>query len=97
MEELKKRLEQSLKVRVKDSFHLISYLKVEEGDLSEIRLTYFPIRGRAEIARLILVQAGVDYQDIRIKSRPLRVVVFDFESSSSRVVVKSSSIESSIE
>ena len=58
MEELKKRLEQSLKVRVKDSFHLISYLKVEEGDLSEIRLTYFPIRGRAEIARLILVQAG---------------------------------------
>merc|ERR1711936_588429 len=53
MEELKKRLEQSL--------------KVEEGDLSEIRLTYFPIRGRAEIARLILVQAGVDYRDIRIK------------------------------
>ena len=67
MEELKKRLEQSLKVRVKDSFHLISYLKVEESDLSEIRLTYFPIRGRAEIARLILVQAGVDYRDIRIK------------------------------
>merc|ERR1712226_821086 len=53
MEELKKRLEQSL--------------KVEENDLSEIRLTYFPIRGRAEIARLILVQAGVDYRDIRIK------------------------------
>ena len=32
-----------------------------------------------------------------IIGRPLRVVVFDFESSSSRVVVKSSSIESSIE
>ncbi len=34
---------------------------------------------------------------LSVMSRPLRVVVFDFESSSSRVVVKSSSIESSIE
>ena len=34
---------------------------------------------------------------VRLTVRPLRVVVFDFESSSSRVVVKSSSIESSIE
>ena len=76
MEELKKRLEQSLKVRAKDSFHLISYLKVEEGDLSEIRLTYFPIRGRAEIARLILVQAGVDYRDIRIKREDFLKVTF---------------------
>ena len=76
MEELKKRLEQSLKVRVKDSFHLISYLKVEEGDLSEIRLTYFPIRGRAEIARLILVQAGVDYRDIRIKREDFLKVTY---------------------
>ena len=59
-----------------DSFHLISYLKVEEGDLSEIRLTYFPIRGRAEIARLILVQAGVDYRDIRIKREDFLKVTF---------------------
>ena len=42
-------------------------LKVETKNLEEIRLTYFPVRGRAEIARLILVQAGVAYQDIRIK------------------------------
>ena len=42
-------------------------LKVQTDDLDEIRLTYFPVRGRAEIARLILVQAGVAYQDIRIK------------------------------
>ena len=42
-------------------------LKAETSDLEEIRLTYFPVRGRAEIARLILVQAGVTYQDIRIK------------------------------
>ena len=34
---------------------------------------------------------------VGLVGRPLRVVVFDFESSSSRVVVKSSSIESSIE
>jgi len=53
MEELKKLLEQSL--------------KVEANDLDEIRLFYFPVRGRAEIARLILAQAGVAYQDIRIK------------------------------
>ena len=42
-------------------------LKVETNNMEEVRLTYFPIRGRAEIARLILVQAGVAYQDIRIK------------------------------
>ena len=42
-------------------------LKVETNNMEEIRLIYFPIRGRAEIARLILVQAGVAYQDIRIK------------------------------
>jgi len=41
--------------------------EVETNDLDEMRLTYFPIRGRAEIARLIFVQAGVAYQDIRIK------------------------------
>ena len=40
---------------------------MQTDDLDEIRLTYFPVRGRAEIARLILVQAGVAYQDIRIK------------------------------
>lgn len=29
-------------------------------------LTYFPIRGRAEVPRLILEQAGVSYEDKRI-------------------------------
>ena len=42
-------------------------LEAETKDLDEIRLFYFPIRGRAEIARLILAQAGIAYQDIRIK------------------------------
>jgi len=34
---------------------------------TKIKLTYFNVRGRAEPARLILAQAGVDYQDIRIE------------------------------
>ena len=32
----------------------------------KIKLTYFNVRGRAEIARLILAQAGVEYEDHRI-------------------------------
>lgn len=34
---------------------------------SNIKLTYFNLRGRAEIPRLILAQAGVDYEDERIE------------------------------
>merc|ERR1711997_744712 len=34
---------------------------------TKIKLTYFNVRGRDEPARLILAQAGVDYQDIRIE------------------------------
>ena len=34
---------------------------------TNIKLTYFNVRGRAEPARLILAQAGVDYEDIRIE------------------------------
>ena len=33
----------------------------------KIKLTYFNTRGRAEPSRLILAQAGVDYEDIRIE------------------------------
>jgi len=33
---------------------------------SKIKLTYFNVRGRAEISRLILAQAGVAYEDHRL-------------------------------
>ena len=33
---------------------------------AKIKLTYFDLRGRAEVARLILAQAGVEYEDERI-------------------------------
>merc|ERR1719369_1946186 len=34
--------------------------------MSDIKLTYFNLRGRAELSRLILAQAGVEYEDCRI-------------------------------
>lgn len=34
--------------------------------MSSYKLTYFDIRGKAEIIRLILAQVGVEYEDIRI-------------------------------
>merc|ERR1711988_1051698 len=52
MGELRKRLGESLKVKT--------------GNCEEIRLTYFPARGRAEISRLILKHAGVKFDDIRL-------------------------------
>merc|ERR1712200_149219 len=52
VEELRKRLGESLKVKT--------------GNCEEIRLTYFPARGRAEISRLILAHAGVKFDDIRL-------------------------------
>merc|ERR1712038_1843949 len=52
VEELRKRLAESLKVKT--------------GNCEEIRLTYFPARGRAEISRLILKHAGVKFDDIRL-------------------------------
>merc|ERR1719305_460107 len=52
MEDLRKRLSESLKV------------KTSNGE--DIRLTYFPARGRAEISRLILAYAAVKYDDIRL-------------------------------
>ena len=35
--------------------------------MSNIKLTYFNLRGRAELARLILAQAEVEYEDKRIQ------------------------------
>jgi glutathione S-transferase len=32
-----------------------------------IKLVYFNARGRAELARLILAQAGADYEDKRVE------------------------------
>merc|ERR1711910_230947 len=52
VEELRKRLGESLKVKT--------------GNCEEIRLTYFPPRGRAEISRLILKHAGAKFDDIRL-------------------------------
>ena len=34
---------------------------------AKIKLTYFNLRGRAEVARLILAQAGAEYEDNRIE------------------------------
>ncbi len=39
---------------------------VDEGPVPKIRLTYFDGAGRAELSRLILAAAGLDYEDRRI-------------------------------
>jgi len=48
----------------------------------KIKLTYFETRGRAEISRLILAQAGVPYEDIRLTQEDWKVYkpskTFDF-------------------
>ena len=33
----------------------------------KIKLVYFDAEGRAELTRMILAQAGVEYEDVRIK------------------------------
>ena len=35
--------------------------------MGKLKLTYFNGRGRGEAARLILAQAGVHYEDVRIE------------------------------
>ncbi len=35
--------------------------------MGKLKLTYFNGRGRGEPSRLILAQAGVDYEDVRIE------------------------------
>ena len=34
--------------------------------MSTYKLTYFPLRARAELARFVFAQAGVKYEDVRI-------------------------------
>ncbi len=36
--------------------------------MATIKLTYLDYKGRAELVRFILVQAGVDFEDNRIKA-----------------------------
>ena len=35
--------------------------------MAGLKLTYFNAKGRAEVARLILAQAGIEYEDNRIE------------------------------
>ena len=35
--------------------------------MGKMKLVYFNVRGRAEVARLILAHAGADYEDSRIQ------------------------------
>merc|ERR1712062_223052 len=65
VEELRKRLGESLKVKT--------------GNCEEIRLTYFPARGRAEISRLILKHAGVKFDDIRLTGEDFAKILFSPE------------------
>ena len=47
----------------------------------KIKLFYFNARGRAELARLILAQAGVEYEDVRFpredwpKHKPSKILL----------------------
>ena len=45
---------------------------------SSIKLTYFDVRGRTEIARLILAYAGVDYQDERLTGQTANILFLNF-------------------
>ena len=35
--------------------------------MAPVKLTYFNLKGRAELSRLILAEAGVDYEDCRLE------------------------------
>ena len=76
------------KFEEKNSFQMKFYVEIENTN-SWVVVVY-KLQGKYE-------NTIVFYLLKYLICRPLRVVVFDFESSSSRVVVKSSSIESSIE
>ena len=48
-----------------------------EYRMAEIKLTYFPTTGRAEVSRLILAHAGVKYEDERISFDQFRAIKED--------------------
>ena len=37
-----------------------------DATMSTYKLTYFPVRGRAEVIRFVFAQAEVKYEDVRI-------------------------------
>ena len=49
--------------------------------MGKMKLIYFNLRGRAELARLILAQGGADYEDKRVeredwpKLKPSKIIV----------------------
>merc|ERR1712227_871746 len=47
--------------------HLVQRLYSSEIKMSDIKLVYFNVKGRAETARLVLAYAGVKYEDKRIE------------------------------
>ena len=42
-------------------------MSVDYSKIRKMKLIYFNARGRAELARLILAQAGIQYEDKRIE------------------------------
>merc|ERR1712172_47196 len=77
VEELRKRLGESLEVKTSNS--------------EELRLTYFPARGRAEITRLILAHAGVKFDDIRLTGEDFAKLTVGRETPVSHCFARSSS------
>ena len=45
--------------------------------MAEIKLTYFPLTGKAEVSRLILAYADVKYEDERISYDEFRAIKED--------------------
>jgi len=44
------------------------FISVTENKMSQYKLTYFNVRARAELTRLIFAASGVQYEDIRLDS-----------------------------
>jgi hypothetical protein len=55
-----------VKVRKIEYFNYIFYDKLK---MTEYKLTYYDIKGRGEVARLIFAAAGQKFEDIRLEYR----------------------------